>query len=144
MDHILYQIFKIISSISLKNMKQWLAIQQDIVQNFKHLKQKKLYGSTKIKVNKSRNSENIPHLEITEVILVHCNNVYNDYQQDSRVLCTFVPIKPFGLLLDNSPENLILLKSFNSEFSYIEVWFTDQSSKPLEIKDKTYIALVIN
>ena len=55
-----------------------------------------------------------------------------------------VPIKSFGKLLDISPKNLLFLKTFNSEFSYIEVWFTDQISKPLEIKDKINITLVIN
>ena len=104
----------------------------------------KLLGSTKSKINKDKNSENIPHLEITEVILVHCNIVNNDYQQDSRVLYTFVPNKSFGQLLDISSKKFIFLKSFNLEFSYIEVWFTDQNSKPREIEDKINITLVIN
>ena len=85
----------------------------------------------------------MPHLEITELVLVHCNIVNNDYQQDSRVLCTFVPNKSFGQLLGISPQKFIFLKSFYSEFSYIEVWFTDQNSKPLEIEDKVNITLVI-
>ena len=55
----------------------------------------KLLGSTKNKITKDKNGENVPHLEITEVVLVHCNIVNNDYQQDSRVLYTFVPNKPF-------------------------------------------------
>ena len=104
----------------------------------------KLLGSTKSKINKDGNSENMPHLEITEVVLIHCNIVNNDYQQDSRVLYTFVPNKSFGQLLDISPKNFIFLKTFDSEFSYIEVWFTDQNSKPLEIEDKINITLVIN
>ena len=86
----------------------------------------------------------MPHLEITELVLVHCNIVNNDYQQYSRVLCTFVPNKSFGQLLGISPQKFIFLKSFYSEFSYIEVWFTDQNSKPLEIEDKVNITLVIN
>ena len=86
----------------------------------------------------------MPHLEITEVVIVHCNIVNNDCQQDSRVLYTFVPNKSFGQLLDISPKNFIFLKTFDSEFSYIEVWFTDQNSKPLEIEDKINIILVIN
>ena len=65
----------------------------------------KLLGSTKNKITKDKNSENVLHLEITEVVLVHCNFVNNDYQQDSRVLYTFVPNKPFGSLLENSPTN---------------------------------------
>ena len=63
----------------------------------------------------------MPHLEITGVVLVHCSTVNNDYQQDSRVLFTFVPNKTFGQLLNISPKNFIFLKNFNSEFSYIEV-----------------------
>ena len=63
----------------------------------------------------------MPHLEITEVVLIHCNIVNNDYQQDSRMLYKFVPNKSFGKLLDNSPKNFIFLKTFNAEFSYIEV-----------------------
>ena len=59
------------------------------------------------------------HLEITEVVLIHSNIVNNDYQQDSRVLYTFVPNKSFGQLLDISPKNFTFLKTFNSEFSYI-------------------------
>ena len=67
----------------------------------------------------------MPHLEITEVVLVHCNIADNDYQQDSRVLYTFVPNKRFGSLLQISPPNYVFLKTFNSEFQDIEVWFTD-------------------
>ena len=104
----------------------------------------KLLGSTKSKITKDENGDNVPHLEITEVVLIHCNIVNNDYQQDSRVLYTFVPNKSFGQLLDISPKNFIFLKTFDSEFSYIEVWFTDQNSKPLEIEDKINITLVIN
>ena len=81
----------------------------------------KLLGSTKNKITKDKNGENVPHLEITEVVLVHCNIVKNDYQQDSRVLYKFVPNKSFGQLLDNSHKNFIFLKTFNSEISYIEI-----------------------
>ena len=59
------------------------------------------------------------------------------------MLYTFVPNKSFGQLLDISSENFIFLKTFDSEFPYVEVWFTDQNSKPLEIKDKISITLVI-
>ena len=86
----------------------------------------------------------MPHLEITEVVLVHCNIVNNNYQHNSRVLYAFVPNKLFGQLLDISPNNFISLKTFNSEFLYIEVWFTDQNSKPLVIEDKVNITLIIN
>ena len=67
----------------------------------------KLVGSTKNKITEDKNRENVPHLEITEVVLVHCNIVNNDYQQDSRVLYTFVPNKPCGSLLEISPTNHI-------------------------------------
>ena len=88
--------------------------------------------------------KNVPNLEITEVVLVHCNIVNNNYRENSRVLYTFIPNKSFGQLLDISPKNFIFLKLFSSEFLYIEVWFTDQNIKPLEIEDKINITLVIN
>ena len=103
----------------------------------------KLLGSTQNKITKEKNGENVPHLEITEVVLVHCNIVNNDYQQDSRVLYTFVPNKPFGSLLEISPTNHIFLKTFNSEYDEIKVWFTDQNSQPLEIEDRINLTLVI-
>ena len=68
----------------------------------------------------------ILQLEITEVVLVLFNNFNNGYQQDSRVLYTFVPNKPFGTLLEISPKNRIFLKTFNLEFQEIKVWFTDE------------------
>ena len=67
----------------------------------------KLFGSTENKVIKDKSCENVPHLEITEVVLVRCNIVNNGYQQDSRVVYTFVPDKPFGSLLETSPTNHI-------------------------------------
>ena len=103
----------------------------------------KLLGSTKNITTKDKNGENVPHLEITEVVLVHCNMVNNDYQHDLRVLYTFVPNKSFGSLLDISPSNHIFLKTFNSEYDEIVVWFTDQNSKPLEIEDRTTLTMVI-
>ena len=103
----------------------------------------KLLGTTKIKITKDENIANVPHLEITEVVLIHRNIFNNDYQQDSRMLYKFVPNKSFGQLLDISHKNFIFLKTFNSEFSYIDVWFTDQSSKLLEIENKINITLVI-
>ena len=97
----------------------------------------KLLGSTKSKITKNKNGENVHNLEITEVTLVH-------YQQDSRVLYTFVLNKSFGQLLGISPKNFIFIKAFKSEFLYIEVWLTDQNSKPLEIEDQIKLTLVIN
>ena len=101
-------------------------------------------GSTKRKISKNENGENMPYLEFTEVVVIHYNFVNNSYQQNSRVLYTFVPNKLFGQLLDISPKNFIFLKTFYSEFSYTDVWFTDQNYKTLEIEDKINITLVIN
>ena len=89
----------------------------------------KLLESTKNKITKDKNGENVPYIEITEVVLVHCDFVNNDYQQDSRVLYTFVPNKLFGSLLEITPTNHIFLITFNSEYSEIKVWFTDQNSR---------------
>ena len=85
----------------------------------------KLLGSYKSKITKDENGENVPCLEITEVELIHCNIAKDDYQQQSRVLYTFVLNKSFGQLLDISSRKVIFLKTFNSEFSFIEVWFID-------------------
>ena len=86
----------------------------------------KLFGSTKDTVDTDKNSENVPKLENVEVVLVHCNLVNNAYQQHSRVLFTFVLTKQYGQLISISPKSLIFLKTMNTEFSEIEVWFTDQ------------------
>ena len=67
----------------------------------------KLLGSNKSKITKDKNGENMSNLEITEVVLVHCNIVNNNYQQGSRALCTFIPNKSFGQLLDISPKNIL-------------------------------------
>ena len=103
----------------------------------------KLLGSTNSKITKDKNGENVPHLEIVEVVLVHCNLVNNDYQQNSRILYTFVPNKTFGSLLEISPPNHVFLKTFNSEFQEIKIWFTDQTSEPLEVEDKINLTLII-
>ena len=103
----------------------------------------KLLTSTKNKITEDKSGENVLHLEITEVVLVHCNMVNNNYQQDSRVLYTFIQNKPFGSLLGISPANHIFLKTFDSEYNEIEVWFTDQNSKPLELEDRINLTMVI-
>ena len=104
---------------------------------------RKLLGSTVSKINEDKNGENVPHLEVVELVLVHCNVVNNDYQQDSRILFTFVLNRAFGSLLDISPTNHVYLKTFNSEFQEIKIWFTDQKSKPLEVEDKINITSII-
>ena len=88
----------------------------------------KFLESTENEIIKDKNSENVLHLEITEVVLVHCNIVNTDYQQDSGVLYTFVPNKWLGSLLEISPTNHIFLKTFNLEYDEIKVWFTNQNS----------------
>ena len=103
----------------------------------------KLLGSTENKITKDKNGENVLHLEITEVVLVHCKIVNNDYQQDLRVLYTFVPNKPFGSLQEISPANHIFLKTFNSEYDEIIVWFIDQNSNALQIEDRVNLMMVI-
>ena len=103
----------------------------------------KLLGSTKSKITKDKNGENLPHLKIVELVLVHCNLVNSDYQQDSRILYTFILNKPFGSLLETSSTNHIFLKTFNSVFQEIKVWFTDQISRPLEVEDKINLTLII-
>ena len=99
----------------------------------------KLLGSTKSNITKNKNGENVPF----NIVRVHCNTVNINYQQNSRVLYRFTLNKSFGQLLDISPTNFIFLKTFNSEFSWIEVWFPDQNSKLLDIEDRINIALVI-
>ena len=102
----------------------------------------KLLESTENKITKDKNGESVPHLGITEVVLVHSNIVNNYYQQDAKVLYTFVPNKSFGSLLEISIKNQISLKTFNSEFLTIQVWFTDQDSQPLQIEDKINLTLI--
>ena len=103
----------------------------------------KLLGSAESEITRDKNGENVPHLEVVELVLVHCNLVNNDYQQDSRILYTFVPNKTFDSLLEISPTNHIFLKTFNSEFQEIKIWFTDHTSKPLEVEDRINVTLII-
>ena len=104
----------------------------------------KLLGSTKDTIDTDKNSENVPILENVEVVLVHCNLVNNSYQQASKVLFTFVPNKQYGQLISISPHSLVFLKTINTEFSKIEVWFTDQNSNALAIEDNANISLIID
>ena len=93
----------------------------------------KLLKSTKKDVDLNKNSENVTKLESVEVVLVNCNLVKNDYQHASKVLFSFVPNKQFGKLINVSPHSLTMMNTVNTEFSFIEVWFTDQASKALEL-----------
>ena len=105
----------------------------------------KVLGSTSDTADSDKDSKkNVPRLENVEVVLVHCNLVNNNYQQASRVLFTFVPNKQYGQLISISPHTLIFLKTMNTEFSEIEIWFTDQNNNALEIEDNVNITLIIN
>ena len=103
----------------------------------------KLLGSTKEDVDQDKDGENMPKLESVEVALVHCKLGNNNYQQTSKVLFTFVPNKQFGQLINISPDPLTMLNATNTDFSFIEVWFTDQNSKQLEVEHNINMALII-
>ena len=103
----------------------------------------KLLGSTKKDVDQDKDREDVPKLESVEVVLVHWNLVDNNYQQASKVLFTFVPNKQFGQLISILPHSLTILNTTNTEFSSIEVWFTDQNNKPLESENNVNMTLII-
>ena len=103
----------------------------------------KLFGSTSDSIDKDKNSELVPKLESVDLVLVHCNLVNNSYQQASKVLFMFIPNTKYGQLITVSPHSLIMLKTVNTEFSFIEIWFTDQDNRPLEIEDSVNISLII-
>ena len=103
----------------------------------------KLLGSTEKDADSDKNSENVPKLESIEVVLVHCNLVKNDYQHTSKVLFSFVPNKQFGQLINISPNTLTMMNTVSTEFSFIEVWFTNQASKSLEFEDNVNLTLII-
>ena len=103
----------------------------------------RLLGSSTDTIDDDKNSELVPKLESVDLVLVHCNLVNNNYQRASKVLFTFVPNKKYGQLITVSPETLIMLNTVNTEFSFIEIWFTDQDNRPLEIEDSVNISLII-
>ena len=103
----------------------------------------RLLGSSTNTIDGDKNSELVPKLESVDLVLVHCNLVNNSYQQASKVLFTFVPNKKYGQLITVSPETLIMLKTVNTEFSFIEIWFTGRYNRPLEIEDSVNISLII-
>ena len=92
---------------------------------------------------KDKEGENVPKLEYVEVVLVHCNLVKNDYQHASKVLFSFIPNQQFRQLIYISPHSLTMMNTINTEFSFVEVWFTDQVSKALEIEDNVNLTLII-
>ena len=91
----------------------------------------RLLGSTKKDIDSDKNSENAPKLESVEVVLVHCNLVKNDYQHTSKFLFSFVPNKQLGQLINISPNTLTMMNTVNTEFSFVEIWFTNQATKAL-------------
>ena len=102
-----------------------------------------LLGSSKKDIDQNRYGEIVPKLGIVKVVLVHCNLVNNNYQQTSKALFTFVPNKQFGQLITITSDSLTMLKITIAEFSFIEIWFTDQSNRSLEIEDNVNITLII-
>ena len=103
----------------------------------------KLSGTTKEDVDQDKDGEDMSKLESFEVALVYCNLANNNYQQASTVLFTFVPNKQFDQLSNISPHSLTMLNTTNTEFSLIEVWFTYQNSKSLEIEGNVNMLLII-
>ena len=104
----------------------------------------RLLGSSSDTIDGNKNSELVPKLESVDLVLVHCNVVNNNYQQAFKVLFTFVPNKKYGHLITVSPETLMMLKTVNTEFLFIEIWFTDQDNRPLEIEDSVNISLIVS
>ena len=102
-----------------------------------------LLGSSNKDVDQNKDGEIVPKLETVEVVLVLCNLVNNNYQQASKVLFTFVPNKQFGQLITITSHSLTMLKTTNAEFSFIEIWFTDQNNRPLKIEDNVNITLIM-
>ena len=103
----------------------------------------RLLGSLADTIDGDQNSELVPKLESVDLVLLHCNLVNKNYHQASKVLFTFVPNKKYSQLITVSPNSLIMLKTINTEFSLIEIWFTDQDNRPLEIENSVNISLII-
>ena len=103
----------------------------------------KLLESTKKDVDQDKDGKNVPKLESADVVLVHCNLVNNNYQQASNVSFTSEPNKQLYQLINISPHSLTMLNTTNTEFSFVEVWFTDQNSKQFEIEDNVNMTLII-
>ena len=103
----------------------------------------KLLRSTKTNIDQDKDDENLPKLWSVEVVLVHCNLVNNNYQQASKVLFTFVLNKQLGQLNATASHSLRMSNTTNKEFSSIQVWFTDQNSKPFENEDNVNMTLIV-
>ena len=98
----------------------------------------KLFGS--LITDKTRNGENVITLEVVGIILVKCNLVDNQYQQNLEVLYTFAPYRFYTYLLI---VNLVFLKTYNTKFNKIVITTTDENVRPLVIKNKVNLTLVI-
>ena len=94
-------------------------------------------------IDKDNNGEHVPKLESFETVLVHGNLVNNGYQQVPKVLYTFVSSKQFKQIIIVSPHSWTILNNINTKLTFIEIWFTDQNSKPLEIEDNLNITMII-
>ena len=103
----------------------------------------RFFGSTKKVIDEDKNGDIVSKLESLEIVLVHCNSAKNDYQHSSKVLFSFVPNKQFGQLINISQQSLIMVNTVNTEFSFVEVWFTNHASKALEIEDNVNLTLII-
>ena len=103
----------------------------------------KLLGSSKSVIDSNKNSKLVSKLESVDLVLMNYNLVNNTYQKASKVLFTFVPDKSYGQLMTTSPHSLIMLKTVNTEFSFVEVWFTDQDNRPLENEDNVNITMIV-
>ena len=104
----------------------------------------KLFGSTKNLIDKTKNRENVPSLEVVGVVLVQCNLVDNQYQQNSEVWYTFKPNKFYTYVLNVEASNLVFFKTYNTEFDEIIITVTHQNGRPLETEGKVSVALLIN
>ena len=104
----------------------------------------KLFGSRKTLIDKTKNEENAPSLKVAEVVLVQCNLVDDQYQQKSEVLYSFTTNKSYAYPLNVEPNNLVFLKSYNTEFDDIIITFTAQNGRPLEKEGKVKLTLLIN
>ena len=94
-------------------------------------------------IDTTKNGENVPKLEIVRNVLVFCNLVQNVYLQDSKLLFSFVPNSRFGSLLSITPQVLKYCDTVDSIFDYIEISFTDQNGRPLQIDDDITVSIII-
>ena len=104
----------------------------------------KLFSSIKKRMSKTKHGENVSNLELDKVFLAQCNLIDNKYQQKSEVLYIFRPNKFYAYLLNVEPNNIVFLKTFNTEFDKLIITFTDQNGRLFEIDDKVNLILFNN